>query len=131
MAAGSSGPYSCPVRFAGKVAVVTGSARGIGRATARLLAMEGATVVAVDRDESGNAALVNELRAIGAKADAVTLDLGDHTAVAAAGAEIARRHDRVDVLVNNAGVVAFEPLERFSEAHWKEMVDVNLRAVFE
>jgi len=117
------------VCYAGEYAF--GSRSRIGRATARLFAMDGAVVVAVDRDEPGNTALVDELRATGAKAEAVTLDLGDHAAVARAGAEIARRHNSIDVLVNNAGVVAFEPLERFSDAHWQAMVDVNLRAVFD
>jgi NAD(P)-dependent dehydrogenase (short-subunit alcohol dehydrogenase family) len=119
------------VRFTGKVCVVTGSAHGIGRATARLLAAEGAEVVAVDRDETGNESLVEELGSAGAKAEAVTLDLGDGCAVAHAGAELARRHRRIDVLVNNAGVVAFEPLARFSDAHWDDMIDVNLRAAFQ
>jgi NAD(P)-dependent dehydrogenase (short-subunit alcohol dehydrogenase family) len=96
-----------------------------------MLADEGAEVVAVDRDAAANASLVDGLRAAGANAESVVLDLGDGGAVTRAGAELARRHPRIHVLVNNAGLVAFEPLERFSGAHWHEMVDVNLRAAFQ
>jgi NAD(P)-dependent dehydrogenase (short-subunit alcohol dehydrogenase family) len=119
------------VRFDGKLAVVTGSASGIGRATARLLAAEGGHVVALDRDGTGNASLVSELQSSGAKAESMVVDLGDAVAVDRAAEDLAARHPRIDVLVNNAGLVTFEPLEQFTTIHWNEMIDVNLRAAFQ
>jgi NAD(P)-dependent dehydrogenase (short-subunit alcohol dehydrogenase family) len=116
------------VRLEGRLAVVTGAAAGIGRATARALAAEGAAVVAIDREQAANAALVDELRADGSEAEAIALDLADGDAVRRVAGDLVSRRPVVDVLVNNAGLVAFEPLDAYTEAHWDEMVDVNLRS---
>jgi 3-oxoacyl-[acyl-carrier protein] reductase len=116
------------MRLEGRLTVVTGAAAGIGRATARAFAAEGAGVVAIDRDEEANASLVDELRAAGADAEAITVDLGHGDAVRRVAADLAVRRPVVDVLVNNAGLVAFEPLDAYTEAHWDEMMGVNLRS---
>ena len=116
------------MRLEGRAAVVTGSADGIGRAVVRLLAAEGAAVVCVDRDAAGNEAVAEKLRAAGAEAEALTLDLGDGEAVSRAGAEQLARRPVMDILVNNAGLRAFRPLDAHTDAHWDEMMGVNLRA---
>jgi 3-oxoacyl-[acyl-carrier protein] reductase len=117
-------------RLAGKVAAVTGSASGIGAASALLFAAEGAHVLALDRDEAANQRIVERLRREGGSGEAVTLDLADHAAVARVGAEIRERHPRVDALFNNAGLVVFEPAAATSDARWDEVVDANLRGAF-
>jgi 3-oxoacyl-[acyl-carrier protein] reductase len=114
----------------GKVAVITGTAFGIGRATALLFGEDGATVIALDRDGEANEALGEELCAGGAEAELLTVDLGRDAAVVAAAEEIAARHPRVDALVNNAGAVDFVGAPEVTREHWDHMVDVNLRSAF-
>jgi NAD(P)-dependent dehydrogenase (short-subunit alcohol dehydrogenase family) len=114
-------------RLAGKVAVITGTATGIGRETALLFAAEGATVVALDKDGDGNASLGEQL---GERADVLRVDVADAAAVAAVALAVERRHPRVDVLVNNAGAVDFAPLEDAHTDHWDRMMDVNQRSAF-
>jgi 3-oxoacyl-[acyl-carrier protein] reductase len=117
-------------RLEGRVAVVTGSASGIGAASALLFAAEGAHVVAIDRDERANQGVIERLREAGGLGEAVSLDLADHAAVAAVGAELRERHPQIDALFNNAGAVLFEPAARTDDAHWDEVVDANLRGAF-
>jgi NAD(P)-dependent dehydrogenase (short-subunit alcohol dehydrogenase family) len=113
-----------------RVAVITGSASGIGRATAELFASEGALVVAIDRDAESNGALVDALRAAGAESEAWTLDLGDADAVTAAARELRDRHRRIHVLFNNAGFYAPAPVESATDEHWEELIAVNLSSAF-
>ena len=117
-------------RLEGRVAVVTGAASGIGAASARLFAAEGAHVLALDRDEPANRDLVERLRASGLSAEAVTLDLIDRAAVSAIGSEIRARHPRLDLLFNNAGLVVFEAAAETTDGRWDEVVDANLRGAF-
>jgi 3-oxoacyl-[acyl-carrier protein] reductase len=117
-------------RLDGRIAVITGTASGIGRETALLFGEEGATVVALDRDEEGNESLGEELRDRGVKAELMTVDLADAEAAATASREIERRHPRVDVLVNNAGVVDFAGVSDATADHWNRLMDVNLRSAF-
>jgi NAD(P)-dependent dehydrogenase (short-subunit alcohol dehydrogenase family) len=117
-------------QLAGRIAVITGSASGIGRASAELFAAEGATIVAIDRDAAANDALVESLRRGGAQAEARTLDLGDAEATTAAARDLRERHPRIDVLFNNAGAFAASPVETATDEHWDRMLDVNLRSAF-
>jgi NAD(P)-dependent dehydrogenase (short-subunit alcohol dehydrogenase family) len=118
-------------RLDGKVAVVTGAAQGIGFATAEALAEAGALVVVTDMNAAGAASAAAKLKAAGRRADSLMLDVTDPRAVEAAQAEIARRHGRVDVLVNNAGIaISFKPAETMDDATWNKVIDVNLNGVF-
>lgn len=113
---------------AGKIAVVTGAARGIGRAFAERLAQEGATVIAVDLSSEDDVAAA--LRAAGAPtAEFITCDVSDEAAVRAATQDILARHGRCDILVNNAGIVPHEPFDKVTLANWRHTMAVNVESV--
>jgi 3-oxoacyl-[acyl-carrier protein] reductase len=114
-------------RLAAKVAVVTGASKGIGAAIARQLAAEGASVVvnyASSRD--GAERVVNEIIAHGGQARAVKGDVAKSGDVARLFAETVAAFGRVDVLVNNAGVYEFAPLENITEEHFHKQFDINV-----
>jgi NAD(P)-dependent dehydrogenase (short-subunit alcohol dehydrogenase family) len=120
------GPHAGAGRLAGKVCVVTGAARGIGRAVVHAFAAEGATVHALDR-------LGEEARDVARGTTAITpwtLDLADATQVEATFAAIHAVSTRVDVLVNNAGIIFFRPIEQTEVADWDRLIAVNLRGTF-
>jgi len=114
-------------RFAGKIALVTGAASGIGRATAALLAREGAVVHAADRDEGGCHALADEGHGTIHPAQ---LDVTDEAGFAALIAAITANHGGLDVLFNNAGAPgAQQPIDTIAMADWDSTMDVLLRSV--
>jgi 3-oxoacyl-[acyl-carrier protein] reductase len=117
-------------RFAGKLAVVTGAASGIGRQTALLLGREQCSVIAVDRDRAGNESVGEELRRLGVEVEVVMLDLVDLDGVATAARDLLARHPRIDVLINNAGLVEFLGVSDVTGEHWNRLLDVNLRSAF-
>ena len=106
-------------RFEGKVAVVTGASSGIGRATAELLAGEGATVVAVDRD-------AENLEGTAGVADRRVLDVSDGVAGAALIDDVAATHGRLDVLANVAGILRFAHARDHRPEDWEQSLAVNL-----
>lgn len=114
---------------AGTVALVTGAASGMGRATAHLLADEGAAVGIVDRDADGLAAVAEEIRGAGAKVHAVTADVSDPGAPAAVVSQVREALGPIDSLVNNAGVSIHVGLEdeSFDDA-WTTTLAINLSA---
>ncbi|MEO7430163.1 MAG: SDR family NAD(P)-dependent oxidoreductase [Acidimicrobiales bacterium] len=113
----------------GKVAIVTGAASGMGRATAQLFADEGALVAALDRDADGVAAVVAEIEGAGGRAMAIGVDLADGDATDAAIASARARLGAIDILVNNAGVSIPAPIEMDGfEAAWATTLAVNLTA---
>jgi NADP-dependent 3-hydroxy acid dehydrogenase YdfG len=118
-------------RLDGQVAIVTGAGSGIGRATALLLAAEGATVVVAGRRQAPLDALVAEIARKGGRADARTADLG-HTDQAVALARFAlERHGRVDVLVNNAGSSSRVRNVRWvGREEWERVFAVNMTGVY-
>ena len=111
----------------GQVAVVTGAARGIGLATAQLLAEAGATVALLDIDGATAGA---EAGRIGSKAAAWSCDVTSESAVETVFAEIVKRFGRIDVLVNNAGTAVRKPAAELSMEEWRRVIDLNLGAVF-
>src|SRR4249919_1544577 len=116
-------------KLAGKVALVTGASRGIGRAIASRLAEQGATVIAAARGDHARAC-VDELRAAGHQVDALTLDVTDTAAVEAAPGDIAKRYGRLDILVSNAGITRDQLLMRMKREDWDDVLATNLTATF-
>lgn len=118
-------------RLDGKIAVVTGAARGIGFATADALSEAGATVIVADLDGKAAALSAAALAGKGRNTDSCQLDVTSSDAVDKCCAEIVRKHGRVDVLVNNAGIAkSFVPAEAMDDATWQSVLDVNLNGVF-
>ena len=116
--------------FAGRVAVVTGAARGIGQATVEALIAAGATPVLFDRDAPALRAATAPLADRGIDHHAETIDITDEAAVDAAFERVHARFGRIDVLVNNAGIALRRPTIELTAADWRAVVDVNLTAVF-
>jgi 3-oxoacyl-[acyl-carrier protein] reductase len=112
--------------LASKVALVTGAARGIGQATAELLAGEGAHVICLDRPQDGQAAQ-QLAKQIGGSA--LLFDLGEAGAAGGLAQAIREKHGGLDVLVHNAGITRDKTLQRMSTAQWDQALDVNLGAV--
>jgi len=115
--------------IAGKVVVITGASSGLGEATARLLSAEGAAVVLGARRADRLEALVKELTGQGGKALAVTTDVARREQVQHLVERAVETFGRVDVLLNNAGLMPQAPLERLQVDEWDQMIDVNLKGV--
>ncbi|WP_019930405.1 SDR family oxidoreductase [Nocardia sp. BMG111209] len=116
-------------RVDGQWAVVTGARTGIGRAAALALARAGANVVLWGRDRAGLAEVAAEVRALGRECDTVGADLTDPAAVESAAGDLAARR-RIDLLVNNAGIISRGPAAEVSLTQWRQVLDVNLDAAF-
>jgi len=119
-----------PRKLAGRVALVTGGASGIGRAAALALAAEGAALGVVDRNLPGAEAVVAEALALGVPAAAAAADVGDEASVGAAFAAITAALGEPDILFNNAGMDTTSLLADMPVAMWDEMMRVNLRSIF-
>lgn len=119
-----------PDLFAGQVALVTGGGTGIGRCIAHELAALGATVVLAARRPEPLAATAREIADAGGRADTILLNIRDEDAVDACVAEIVTRHERVDLLVNNAGGQFASPAVAIRPKGWRAVVDTNLNGTW-
>jgi NAD(P)-dependent dehydrogenase (short-subunit alcohol dehydrogenase family) len=122
---------SASQRLASKVALVTGASRGIGAATARLFAQEGAQVVLAARSKEAIAHIAEEIKAVGAEALAVTADVSDAASVEDLITRAVETYGRLDIAVNNAGIAGGnKPLVEVTEDVFDQVVAVNLKGVF-
>ena len=117
-------------RLEGRVALITGAARGLGAAMARGMAAEGAPVALSDIDEEGGRALAAELEASGAETMFITLDTTREADWEAAIPAVIDRFGGLDILVNNAGVVIVEPVDAITMESWHKTMSVNVDGVF-
>src|SRR5436190_4645290 len=115
--------------LSGKVALVTGASRGIGRAIARRMAEQGALVVAAARGDHA-AACATDLAAAGHRADALSLDVTDTAALERVPGDIVAKHGRLDVIVSNAGITRDQLLMRMKRDDWDAVLATNLTATF-
>jgi NADP-dependent 3-hydroxy acid dehydrogenase YdfG len=115
--------------IAGKVVVITGASSGLGEATARLLSAQGASVVLGARRQDRIQLLAHELTGAGGKAIAIATDVTDRGQVSKLVDTAAQTYGRVDVMINNAGLMPQAPLDRFKFDEWDRMIDVNLKGV--
>jgi meso-butanediol dehydrogenase/(S,S)-butanediol dehydrogenase/diacetyl reductase len=117
------------VRFRDKTVVITGGSRGIGAEIARRFASEGAAVL-LGANEPRVTVVADELAAKGAKAAGVVVDVTDKTQVSAFFDEAERKFGKVDVSIQNAGVITIARIEDMTEAEWDKVLDVNTKGVF-
>jgi 3-oxoacyl-[acyl-carrier protein] reductase len=119
------------VNHQGRLFVVTGGSRGIGRAIARRLAAEGAHVVfTYGSDAAAGARSLEGIKEAGGSAETHRLDVSDFDATQAFFKDLLARHGKIDGLVNNAGITADNLLLRMKEEEWDRVIDVNLKGVF-
>jgi NAD(P)-dependent dehydrogenase (short-subunit alcohol dehydrogenase family) len=117
-------------RLDGKVALITGAASGIGAATARVFAENGASVVALDRSADGAKAVAESLSAIGARATGIGADVSVERDVDAACTQAREVFGAIDLLVNAAGIAIRAPAEDLPLVHWQRVIEVNLTGTF-
>jgi 2-deoxy-D-gluconate 3-dehydrogenase len=117
--------------LSGKVALVTGSKRGIGRGIAEGLASAGADIIGVSASMSEDGGAVGDaVRAMGRDFDGHACDFSDRKAVHGFAAEMLKAHPKIDILVNNAGTIKRKPAAEHDDELWDEVIEVNLSAQF-
>jgi 3-oxoacyl-[acyl-carrier protein] reductase len=117
------------IDLSGKVAIVTGASRGIGRTVATMLASRGARVVAAARGDNA-ASTVAEIQAAGKQAELASLEVTDAGSIDAMIAAVLERHSRIDILVNNAGITRDQLMLRMKRDDWDQVIATNLTAAF-
>ncbi|MDR3612504.1 MAG: 3-oxoacyl-[acyl-carrier-protein] reductase [Candidatus Obscuribacterales bacterium] len=118
------------MKLADKVAIVTGSGRGIGRSISEALMAEGASIVINDMNEELCKATTEELTKAGGKVLGVVCNVTDSASIEKMVAEVMEKFGRIDVLVNNAGITRDNLFMRMSEEHWQAVIDTNLTSAF-
>jgi NAD(P)-dependent dehydrogenase (short-subunit alcohol dehydrogenase family) len=114
----------------GKLALITGASKGLGKAMALALSQAGATIALVSRDEAKLQAVKQEIHDSGGKADFFLADVKDEQQVERLEAEVSNRLGKIQILVNNAGINLRKNLIDFSLAEWQSVLDTNLTSVF-
>lgn len=117
-------------KLTGKVAIITGSAAGIGRASSLLFAKEGASVAAIDCDQAGNAELVEKIRRNGGNAEALTADVSSAEDVGRVVQQVVARWKKIDILFNNAGIVGGGKVHTLTEEEWDRSFAINVKSMF-
>jgi 3-oxoacyl-[acyl-carrier protein] reductase len=131
MAEGTSGaPTGCRVDLTGRVALVTGASRGIGRAIAVQLAACGASIAGVARSLDGLQATLQAIREAGGTAEGYAAHVASSAEVERVVDEVEAKFQRIDVLVNNAGVTRDGLVLRMEDSAWQEVIDTNLKGTF-
>ncbi|KAA6205226.1 MAG: SDR family NAD(P)-dependent oxidoreductase [Candidatus Tokpelaia sp.] len=115
--------------IAGKIVFITGGSSGLGEATARYLAARGAKLVIAARRKDRLDKIVTDIKAAGGQALALELDVTRAEAVKAAIAAAVKHYGRLDVLINNAGLMAIAPMSQTRLNEWDRMVDINIKGV--
>ena len=118
------------MRLKDKVAIITGSARGIGQATALKFAAEGAQVVVCDLDGKAVDEVVTEIVAQGGRATGFTVNVADKASIAAMVQGVMDKYGRIDVLVNNAGIVDDAMFRKMSDEQFESVIDINLKGTY-
>lgn len=118
------------MKLMGKVAIVTGSASGIGRASTAMFSREGARVLAVDIDGRRGNEACEAMQKAGGEAVFTQADVSNEAAVRDLAADAISRWGRIDILFNNAGVVLAKAIEETAEEEWDRVLSVNLKSVF-
>jgi len=115
--------------LAGRIALVTGASRGIGRGAALALAREGAHIIAMARTEGGLVELDDEIKALGSSATLVPADVKDFAAIDRLGAAIFERWKKLDILIGNAGILGkLTPMAHVDQKLWDDVMAVNVTA---
>ena len=118
------------MRLQDKVSIITGSGRGIGRATALKFAAEGARVVVCDLNEASVQSVVEEIKAGGGEASGFIVDVTDRSSIDAMVAAVKATYGRIDTLVNNAGVVLDARMVNMTDEQFDKVIDVNLKGTY-
>jgi len=121
-------PKFCDLK--GKVAIVTGAAKGMGKADSIKLAGAGAKVVVADVDIAGCQLVVEEIKKMRGDAIAVKCDVSKKSEIDNTVAETLKKFGKIDILVNNAGIFPFEPFLQMPEANFEKVIDINLKGYF-
>lgn len=117
-------------RLENKVAIITGGAQGIGKATVKSFAQEGAIIIIWDVNEIKAFSTINELKEISENIEFQKVDVTSLDSVTTAVNEIVSKHKKIDILINNAGITRDASLLKMTPDQWKQVIDVNLTGVF-
>ncbi|MDD3723916.1 MAG: beta-ketoacyl-ACP reductase [Bacteroidales bacterium] len=112
-------------RLENRIAIITGGASGIGAATSRKFALEGAKVIIWDLDQEKGNALANEIGG-----DFLKVNTANYSEIEAAAKSVNDKYNRIDILINNAGITRDSTLKKMTPEQWQQVIDVNLTGVF-